>query len=749
MAKKINFATPINNKFWGYKNNNYLDEYSKDVDNILSNGWEAAKKYMTDNNVKYAQTPEGFRAAAFDKKVGIVHEYIKSLPKQSKTIITDIPTTYTHTTDKNFYDSGQFSPEEKALYNPETLTRDITKEEFDKAMKTNYPVTNSIGAGYRENIPKPKMFLGAALGVAQLGMGVYNMFAQNSAQKKQVAEQNALTSKNNAIQMTQRLDAEGVSARNFGVNTPMTSFYANGGKNGMTIPADGQDLQQKTEDVIQVNGRSHAQGGVDAGNVEVEKGEMIRQKPDGSQFIYSHQLVNPQTGRSFGDDAKEITNQKATIEKQIGSKLLAIDKSSIALNKSASIPKANSNARAISSNKTKINNLEQIKQQIDSQLDNLEQTQLQVGKQMGLYNEDGTPKDTTSNSIEESQGQPQMKWGGYHKDNVTGMLVQDSDFNDYNAIGKDTPVSASTLFPKVPSMVKVNLPKLSTPTSVVSSTTKTQTPITETKKSFNLKGFGEKADRFAQSNTGQAIMGTASAAINLLGNVNAAKNMAKLQTPMYVPLKTQDTPLVNMSATRSGITESEKALNTYAKQNFANPQVAASVMQNTRNQSIDELSQVNQQEDATNANIINANISRRLGVEAQNQAGLLQSQQAQYAKSSDDINNQQAITAGLTSDLDKVITNYRQGVSEDKQISLYQSMNPKGVNDLINLEVKYGINRNELNAMDNTTKLNTLKNKGLSDAEISYYMTKNSIVPFNQPQGTIYGKATPKAYIKK
>lgn len=722
MAKKINFATPINNKFWGYKNNNYVDEYSKDVDNILSNGWEAAKKYMIDNNVKYAQTPEGFKAAAFDKKVGIVHEYIKSLPKQSKTIITDIPTTYTHTTDRNFYDSGQFSPEEKALYNPETLTRNITKEEFDKAMKTNEPVTNSIGAGYRENIPKPKMFLGAALGVAQLGMGVYNMFAQNSAQKKQVAEQNALTSKNNAIQMTQRLDAEGVSARNFGVNTPMTSFYANGGKNGMTIPADGQDLQQKTEDVIQVNGRSHAQGGVDAGNVEVEKGEMIRQKPDGSQFIYSHQLVNPQTGRSFGDDAKEITNQKATIEKQIGSKLLAMDKSSIALNKSASIPKANSNARAITSNKTKINNLEQIKQQIDSQLDNLEQTQLQVGKQMGLYNEDGTPKDTTSNSIEESQGKPQMKYGGYHTDIKSGLIVQDSDF--------------------------YKTPEVQTNSSDLHALAKGDIGTTP-KTGFNFKGFGEKADRFTQSNTGQAVMGTASAAINLLGNVNAAKNMAKLQTPMYVPLKTQDTPLVNMSATRSGITESEKALNTYTKQNFANPQVAASVMQNTRNQSIDKLSQVNQQEDATNANIINTNISRRLGVETQNQAGLLQSQQAQYAKSSDDINNTQAVTAGLTSDLDKVITNYRQGVSEDKQISLYQSMNPKGVNDLINLEVKYGINRNELNAMDNTTKLNTLKNKGLSDAEISYYMTKNSIVPFNQPQGTVYGKATPKAYIKK
>lgn len=141
-------STPIsNNNFWGYENNQYTPEYTKDVDDILSKDWDTAKKYMTDNNIKYAQTPEGFRAAAFDGKVGDVHKYIYGRHK-------DTPidnTTYTHTTDRNFYDSGQLSPEEKALYNPETLTRTITKKEFDKAMKTNYPVTNSIGAGYREN----------------------------------------------------------------------------------------------------------------------------------------------------------------------------------------------------------------------------------------------------------------------------------------------------------------------------------------------------------------------------------------------------------------------------------------------------------------------------------------------------------------------------------------------------------------------------------------------------------------------
>lgn len=142
-------STPVENtNFWGYKDNNYTPEYSKAVDNIITNKWEQAQKYMKDNKVDYALTPESFKSAAYDKKVGEVHKYIKS---QSEPSIPTKQSSYTHTTDRNFYDSGQMSAEEKALYDPTTLTRSITKEEFDKAMKTNYPVTNSIGAGYREN----------------------------------------------------------------------------------------------------------------------------------------------------------------------------------------------------------------------------------------------------------------------------------------------------------------------------------------------------------------------------------------------------------------------------------------------------------------------------------------------------------------------------------------------------------------------------------------------------------------------
>ena len=59
-------------------------------------------------------------------------------------------TQYTHTTDLNFYNSGQLSDAEKALYDPKTLTRNLTKEEFEAAMKNNDESATDKGPGYRK-----------------------------------------------------------------------------------------------------------------------------------------------------------------------------------------------------------------------------------------------------------------------------------------------------------------------------------------------------------------------------------------------------------------------------------------------------------------------------------------------------------------------------------------------------------------------------------------------------------------------
>ena len=74
---------------------------------------------------------------------------LPDLPVNAKRIYKPKPLSYTHTTDRNFYNSGQLSPDIKALYDPNTLTRKITREEYDKAMKTNYEQVSRTGTGYR------------------------------------------------------------------------------------------------------------------------------------------------------------------------------------------------------------------------------------------------------------------------------------------------------------------------------------------------------------------------------------------------------------------------------------------------------------------------------------------------------------------------------------------------------------------------------------------------------------------------
>ena len=522
-----NKSYPVNNKFWGYENNDYTTDYKKDVDNIINNNWEAAKKYMTDNNVNYAHTPEGFRNAAFDKKVGAVHEYIKGLSNTSTNNVPKIvpkKITYTHTTDRNFYDSGQFSPEEKALYNPETLTRDITKEEFDKAMKTNYPVTNSIGAGYRENIQyakggntiKPKYFaggdtistgLGAAAGIASVipggqiigaGLGalgtVVDLFNNNDKQQAAIEEQNRIIAQNEAIQMKQLTDVEEQNQRNYGSDKTMNNFYKKGGnilkpkyaRGGNNIPINKQDntrvnipnkiqskvltqeqldnyfdrqnktlfpetnfvnnldkyligyandkdvledrkyhvnkyleskkpkyarggeLQPLAEDGIAVNGQSHEQGGVDYGNIEVEKGETIKKESDGD-FVFSTEF-KPDGKTDAGAISKQLFETKQLLQQKSGLAATEINDGRKALRISPSRIDSNTKGREVTRNQFKQKAIEQQIQQTDAQLEQLKQQQIQWGQEQGIYDEEGN--NIVADQPLNQQEQPMMAKGG-------------------------------------------------------------------------------------------------------------------------------------------------------------------------------------------------------------------------------------------------------------------------------------------------------------------------------------------------
>lgn len=91
-------------------------------------------------------------------------------------------------------------------------------------------------------------------------------------------------------------------------------------KKGGTIPGynNGGSITPLTEDTIQFNGPSHADGGIKMayGNqgVEVEGGETAFKSPDGSLNIMGN-MINPLTGRKFKEDSKRLAKKEQKIDK--------------------------------------------------------------------------------------------------------------------------------------------------------------------------------------------------------------------------------------------------------------------------------------------------------------------------------------------------------------------------------------------------------------------------------------------------
>ena len=679
-----NKSYPVNNKFWGYEDNDYTTDYKKDVDNIITNNWEAAKKYMTDNNVTYAQTPEGFRSAAFDKKVGTVHEYIKGLSNKSVpniNVLVPKKSTYTHTTDRNFYDSGQFSPEEKALYNPETLTRNITKEEFDKAMKTNYPVTNSIGAGYRENIQyakggnniKPKYFaggnaistgLGAAAGIASVipggqiigaGLGalgsIVGMFNNNDKEKEAVAKQNALVAAQEAQQLNQLVDTEKINQRNYAIDTPTNSFYAKGGNMKPKYATGGQALQVVAEDGVIVNGKSHEQGGVDYGDIEVEKGETIKKEADGD-FVFSTEF-KPDGKNDAGAISAQLFETKQLLQQKSGLAATEINDGRKALRISPSRIDSNTKGREVTRNQFKQKAIEQQIQQTDDKLEQLKQQQIQWGQEQGIYDKEGN--NIVADQPLNQQEQPMMAKGG--KSNKPTIQVEQKFANPTMEYIPTKPAYLST-----------------TPVDTLNITTKplkdyisanTVKPEVSIKKPFNVS----------------AGLDVASTLVNYASNLQTSRNMAKLQTPGYIPIKAIETRRLNMDADRLEATNQEQNYGDWAERNMANPQQAAIIKQSARNQTQQQLGRITQTENTANTQIDDTNASRNLQVQQINNAGVQDYNQRVMDKSISDIQNVSNTNAALLKDIRQGITNQETRDNENRMYELYklQYKNTPGV----------------------------------------------------------------------
>lgn len=160
----------------------------------------------------------------------------------------------------------------------------------------------------------PGAIIGGVIG------GVGGLLGTNSQAKERarLEEENRQTTLEN---MENRLESDSVIAN--GEDDRSMSFYLRGGRMmSRRKLALGGSYEPVSTDTAYVDGPSHEQGGVSAGaNDEVEGGEMIKNNmgSDGevaSTDVYSKRLVNPQSGRSFAEDAFELSVMKGKLQKQ-------------------------------------------------------------------------------------------------------------------------------------------------------------------------------------------------------------------------------------------------------------------------------------------------------------------------------------------------------------------------------------------------------------------------------------------------
>ena len=232
-------------------------------------------------------------------------------------------------------------------------------------------------------------------------------------------------------------------------------------------------------------------------------------------------------------------------------------------------------------------------------------------------------------------------------------------------------------------------------------------------------------DKFLSSNEGQGAMGLVNTGINLISNINTAKNMSKLKVPKHMALKSIDTGKVNYSADRQNIRDSIVDTSKFAEQNYANPNVALSMKQRAITAGLKQESQLNQQEQNVNTQIESENAQRRLQTEQINDQNFVQDQMMQLNKDQQDINNRQNITAGLTKDLGQVLTNYQQGIMEDRTLRTYGRLSANGVADRTELVGKYDVNLDMMDNFSNPNELESyLSNKGVPSELVNYYKQK-------------------------
>jgi hypothetical protein len=168
--------------------------------------------------------------------------------------------------------------------------------------------------------------------------------------------------------------------------------------------AGGGSLNMLSSDTGVINGPSHAGGGVDLGNVEVEGKEVMKQNPDGSANVYSDKL-------GFADMVKPLAARKGQLEK-----IISILNQQASTLQSASVtdsPERNTVSRRLQSIKVQLLPAQEELAAIDAQMQQVfeQQQQLNGGQSVGV---DGQPNQEAQPAAPSTM-EPQMAYGGKMK----------------------------------------------------------------------------------------------------------------------------------------------------------------------------------------------------------------------------------------------------------------------------------------------------------------------------------------------
>lgn len=139
---------------------------------------------------------------------------------------------------------------------------------------------------------KPKKFLGAALAIGAIAASVASSVKANKDQKKAQKKADAEKLENEELTraqlLNQRYGTDAALASDYNALYDTQGSYKNGGK--ANISSTGE-LIPITNTIFKAKGPSHAEGGIDLGNINIEGEEVVQFKKGGKARIFSKEPI--------------------------------------------------------------------------------------------------------------------------------------------------------------------------------------------------------------------------------------------------------------------------------------------------------------------------------------------------------------------------------------------------------------------------------------------------------------------------